>query len=308
MATFATCDDCDPEQSPSIGRPLPGTQVYILDRALQQVPVGVPGELYIGGAGLGRGYLHRPELTDERFILNPIPDAPSKRLYRTGDRGRWRPDGNIEFLGRTDRQVKLRGFRIELGEIESLLLRHPEVAEAAVLLAQDVAGEQRLVAYVVARSACAADFVAVLLRWLKEQLPEYMVPGGLVVLDQLPLSAVGKIERSALPMPALQAAGTQSVYEAPDSAIEQLVITVWQQVLCCERIGVHDNFFDLGGHSLRLAAVQSLLQSALAREVPMMDLFRYPTVRELAGHLSSPSAGGGAAALCPDSGDPRPRS
>ena len=294
LSTFSRCEALDAEQEPSIGRPIPGAEIHILDSALQPVPVGVPGELYIGGPGLARGYLNRPELTAERFIVNPLPEARSPRLYRTGDRARFRPDGCIEFLGRTDRQVKLRGFRIELGEIESLLLRHPEVAEAAVVLRTEPPGDPRLAAYVVPRQAealeLAAELAVRLTSYLKEQLPEPMVPPSFSVLARLPTSAVGKLERSALPSPALTAAATRPLYEAPAFEIERVIIAAWQEVLCCEGIGVRDNFFDLGGHSLRLAEVQSQLQAALLREVPMMDLFRYPTVRELAVHLSGSAA------------------
>ncbi len=304
LSTFSRCEDLDPEQPPSIGRPIPGVEVHILDSALQPVPVGVPGELYLGGLGLSRGYLNRPELTAERFICNPLPEARSPRLYRTGDRARFRPDGSIEFLGRLDRQVKLRGFRIELGEIESLLLGHPEVAEAAVVLRTDPPAEPRLCAYVVPQRAealeLATELVARLAGYLKEQLPEPMIPPSFAVLARLPSSAVGKLERSALPAPALTAAATRPLYEAPAFEIERVIIAVWQEVLCCEGIGVRDNFFDLGGHSLRLAEVQSQLQAALLREVQMMDLFRYPTVRELAVHLS----GSAAAAPAPGAGGP----
>lgn len=294
LSTFARCEGLDREQPPSIGRPIPGIAVYILDSALQPVPLGVPGELYIGGLGVARGYLNRPELTAERFIANPLPEASSPRLYRSGDRARFQPDGSIEFLGRIDRQVKLRGFRIELGEIESQLLGHSEVAEAAVVLRSDAPGEPRLCAYVVPRQAAAlelaAGLAAQLTGYLKERLPEYMIPPSFAVLARLPSSAVGKLERSALPAPAPAAAATRPLYEAPAFEIERVIIAAWQEVLGCDGIGVRDNFFDLGGHSLRLAEVQSQLQAALRREVPMMDLLRYPTVRELAVHLSGSAA------------------
>lgn len=288
MATCAECDD--PARAACIGRPLPNVQCYILDAARRQVPVGVPGELYLGGSGMTRGYLRRPELTEQRFIDNPLPGARSRTLYRTSDRVRWLPDGSIEFLGRTDRQIKLRGFRIEPAEIEAVLLRHPDVHEAAVLLHEAPGEEKRLAAYVVPRHTPRDNTNLTALptelgSWLKEQLPDYMVPQCFMIMHELPLSPTGKLEASALPPPAATPS-TRPLYEAPNSEIEQAIIAVWQNVLRWDRIGVRDNFFDLGGHSLLLAQVQGKLSSALSRDIRMMDLFRYPTVRELALHLS----------------------
>jgi len=288
---YATIAECrDPTETPPIGRPLANVQVYILDSALQQVPVGVPGELYIGGIGVARGYLGRPELTAERFLEAPIPGARSRRLYRTGDRARFRPDGNIEFLGRNDRQIKLRGFRIELGEIEALLLQRADVQEATVLLREDIAGDKRLVAYVVPRPSAGPDLSKELSRWLKERLPEYMVPSGHVVLEKMPLSVSGKLDRGALPAPSHQR--SNPAFNATLSDAERVITAVWQAVLGCDQVGLHESFFDLGGHSLRLAEVQARLHAAFRRDVPMLELFRRPTIHALAAYLggaSSPS-------------------
>jgi amino acid adenylation domain-containing protein len=284
-ATIAECSD--PTEVPPIGRPLANVQAYILDPALQQVPVGVPGELFIGGMGVARGYLRRSELTAERFVESPLPNARSSRLYKTGDRARWRPDGAIEFLGRTDRQIKLRGFRIEPSEIEALLAQRVDLQEAAVVLREDVPGDKLLVAYVVPRPPAGADLAQELSRWLKERLPEYMVPSAIVVLEKLPLSPSGKIDRRALPPPSEQRSG--SMFDVPQSEAERVIVAIWEAVLRRAPIGVHDNFFDIGGHSLRLAEVQSRLQAAFHCEVPMLDLFRRPTIRAMAAHLSGAS-------------------
>jgi amino acid adenylation domain-containing protein len=288
--TIAECSE--PIETPSIGRPLANVQVYILDSALQQVPVGVPGELFIGGIGVARGYLRRPELTAERFIESPLPEARSSRLYRTGDRVRWRPDGTIDFLGRNDRQVKLRGFRVEPGEIEEVLTQRADLQEAVVVVREDTPGDKRLVAYVVPRPPAGADLVKELSSWLKERLPEYMVPSSIVTMDRLPLSPNSKIDRRALPAPSERRSGP--VFEAPQSEAERVIAAIWQGILGRAEIGVRDNFFDIGGHSLRLAEVQARLQAAFRCEVPMLELLRRPTIRDLGAHLSgasSPSEG-----------------
>jgi len=280
--TFAECND--PTEIPPIGRPIPGTQVYILDRAMQPVPIGVPGELYIGGIGLARGYLRRPELTTERFCANPFATG-GPRLYKTGDRVRFRPDGNIIFLGRTDRQIKLRGFRIELGEIEVLLAQHPDVAEAAVVLREDAPGDKRLAAYVVPRPPATLEPPAALTSWIKARVPEHMMPSSFTVLERLPLSPNGKLDRNALPTPTQNRAAA-SAYEPPRTEVERVIVETWREVLHREHVGVQDNFFDLGGHSLMLAEVLARLQAKLRTSVTMLDLFQHPTVRDLAARLS----------------------
>jgi amino acid adenylation domain-containing protein len=272
----------------TIGRPFHNVQAYVLDTRLRPVPVGVPGELYIGGLGLARGYLGRPELTAERFIPHPFSREPGARLYRTGDLARWREDGQLEYLGRTDFQVKLRGYRIEPGEIEARLLEHPGLREAVVVRA-GAAGEERLVAYVVARTSAggARPGAADLRAHLRTSLPEYMVPAVFCFLDALPLSASGKIDRRALPLPDSGPPASEAALALPHTELERRITAIWKDVLRLEQVGIHDNFFDLGGHSLLLANLRTQLRQQLSIEVPMVDLFQYTTIHSLAGRLGS---------------------
>jgi amino acid adenylation domain-containing protein len=264
-----------------IGRPIANTQLYVLDSRLRPVPVGVPGELYIGGAGVARGYLRRPSLTAERFLPDPFGSRPGGRLYRTGDLARWRPDGELEFLGRADDQVKIRGYRIELGEVESALRRHPAIREAAVVAREDTPGDRRLVAYVVADEPSPPD-AAELRRWLGETLPEYMIPSAIVALEALPLTPNGKLDRDALPAPEQVGPAAARGYEPPRGPIEEAVAAAWAEVLGRERVGAHDSFLDLGGHSLMVAQVQSRLLAEFGVELPLRALFEAPTVAALA--------------------------
>ena len=234
----------------SIGRPIDQTQLYVLDNYLRPVPVGVTGELYIGGAGLARGYLGRPGLTAERFLPDPVGQTPGARLYRTGDLARWRQDGSLECLGRIDHQVKVRGFRIELGEIEAALLNHAAVREAVVIARQDASGEKNLVAYAVFREGAALPTAGDIRQHLHELLPEYMVPPVYVVLDALPLTPNGKIDRQALPDPDQARLTEESRYVPPRGPIEEALVGIWSEVIGREGIGVQDNFFEVGGHSL----------------------------------------------------------
>ncbi|HKS35992.1 MAG TPA: amino acid adenylation domain-containing protein [Verrucomicrobiae bacterium] len=265
-----------PEGRATIGRPIGNTQVYILDRNLQPVPVGVPGELFIGGAGLARGYLNRPELTAERFIGNPFSGDPSARIYRTGDRARYLADGNIEFLGRQDYQVKVRGFRIELGEIEAALRQHASVSASVVIVRQDTPGDARLVAYVVMRPG-AADNASALRRFLKEKLPAHMVPSAFVQLERIPLTPNGKTDRRALPAPDVAPSGVEqpSTQRTPTEAT---LAEVWRDVLGLKQVGVNDDFFELGGHSLLVTQVLSRIRETFQVEVPMRRFFERPTI------------------------------
>lgn len=270
-----------------IGRPIANTRVYILNRALQPVPVGVAGEIYIGGAALACGYLNRPELTAERFIPEPFSGELQARMYRTGDVGRWRADGTIEYLGRNDFQVKIRGFRIELAEIEGQLLRHERVKEATVMARQhqDEPGEKRLVAYVVPRDPTQLPGVLDLRAKLSAALPEYMVPSAFVILEQMPLTSTGKLDRRALPVPELSTFSSRS-YEPPQGEVEEMLAGIWQSVLNVERVGRHDDFFELGGHSLLMVKIMERLRRVgLATEV--RRIFENPTVAALAGVLAS---------------------
>jgi acyl carrier protein len=249
-----------------------------LDGRGEPVPVGVSGELYIGGAGVARGYLNRPELTAERFIESPF--VAGDRLYRTGDLGRYLPDGNIEFLGRADFQVKIRGYRIELGEIEARLAQYPGVQDAVVLAREDVPGEKRLVGYYTLVDEADPIDAALLRQHLSTALPDYMVPAAFVLLDELPLTPNGKLDRRALPVPDDTAYAKQG-YEAPIGETEIALAAIWSEVLGIERVGRHDNFFDLGGHSLLAARVVARVRDELGIELPLRTLFATPTVEAL---------------------------
>jgi amino acid adenylation domain-containing protein/FkbM family methyltransferase len=256
-----------------IGRPIANTQLYILDGEGQVVPEGVVGELYIGGAGVARGYLNRPELTAEKFVTNPFGEG---RLYRSGDLARYLSSGEIEYVGRADEQVKLRGYRIELGEIEAVLAEHPSVRESAVILRED-AGEKRIVAYVAGDEGCADE----LRQYAKEQLPVYMVPAAFVMLESLPLTTNGKLDRRALPAPE-QAGSTADSYIAPRTEVEEVLAEIWAEVLHVERVGVEDNFFDIGGHSLLATQLLARIRETFAVDISLKALFEQPTVAALA--------------------------
>ncbi|NJS12148.1 MAG: amino acid adenylation domain-containing protein [Microcoleus sp. CSU_2_2] len=314
-----------------IGRPLANTQIYILDRQLQPVPIGVPGEMHIGGAGVARGYLNRPDLTAEKFIINPFTDDPNARLYKTGDAVRYLPDGNIEFIGRIDYQVKIRGFRIELGEIEAALEQHPAVQQAVVLAREDVPGSKRLVAYVLPNpeALLAGDLDASqvpialqsdssdnrslttdavpqqqqildtsnLRNFLKERLPDYMIPAGFVLLDALPMSPNGKVDRRALASQKWQPTGIafdEVTAVSPRDDLELQVAKIWEKVLGIESIGVKDNFFEKGGHSLLAIRLLAEIDRTFDKNLPLSAIFQSPTVEQLANILrdnewSSPS-------------------
>ncbi|MDQ3803310.1 MAG: amino acid adenylation domain-containing protein [Acidobacteriota bacterium] len=265
---------------PPIGRPIANTQVYLLNESLQPVPTGVPGELYIGGVCLARGYLGRPGLTAERFVPNPFGDAGT-RLYKTGDLARYLPDGSIEFLGRLDDQVKVRGFRVELGEIEAVLGRHPAVQDGVVTARDDVAGGKRLVAYVVPRPGAVVS-AGDLRSFLQKELPEYMVPSAYVPLDRLPLTPSGKVARRSLPEPQYSRLDAEESYVAPRTSAEETLAGIWADVLKLDRVGRHDNFFSIGGHSLLATQVMARSNEAFRVEVPLRALFDKPSVAALA--------------------------
>jgi natural product biosynthesis luciferase-like monooxygenase protein len=273
----------------AIGRPIANTRLYLLDRHANPVPVGVTGELYIGGDGLARGYFRHPGLTAERFVPDPFGPEPGRRMYRTGDLARYRPDGNVEFLGRVDQQVKLRGFRIELEEIEAALNEHPTVREAVVSAREDAQGDKRLVAYVVPAQPSLLK-VGELRNHLRRRLPDYMVPAAFVLLEALPLTSNGKVNRKALPDPGGSALHSRGGYAAPRSDVERAVAAIWQQALGVEKVGRYDNFFELGGHSLLMVQVHSQLREAFGKEVPIIKLLEHPTVSSLSKFLAEEQA------------------
>lgn len=273
-------------QNVSIGRPILNTTVFVLDELRRPVPIGVPGELYIGGAGVARGYLNRPELTAEKFILDPFSKDATARLYRTGDVVRYSADGNIEFVGRVDNQIKIRGFRVELGEIEQALRNHPGVTDSVVVLFEDDAGDKRLVAYVVPAGESQLTLTE-LRNFLKAKLPSYMLPAALETIAALPLLPNGKIDRRALPEPRQVRPETFESFVAPRTLMEALLASAWCEALKLERVGVHDNFFELGGHSLLAARVVSNLRHTMQIDLGMVDVLRSPTIAELAALLES---------------------
>jgi amino acid adenylation domain-containing protein len=272
----------------SIGKPIANTQIYILDKDRNLVPRGAVGELCIGGDGLARGYLHRDELTRERFV--PSPFVRNALIYRTGDTARWLPDGTVECLGRIDGQVKIRGYRIELGEIESSLAGHAGVKQCVVVAREDIPGNKFLVAYLVPQSAGSPPATADLRAYLKKTLPEYMIPAAFLALERLPLTPNGKIDRKALPAPAERNADTVSESDAPRDVIEQMLSRIWAKVLGVKRVGRHDNFFDLGGHSLLAVRIVADVGKLFSTRLPLATLLQAPTVADLAEILRSKSS------------------
>ena len=264
-----------------IGQPIDNTQIYLLDKDLQPVPMGIPGEICIGGVGLARGYLGRPEMTSEKFIPNPFSTEHDERLYRTGDLGRFLPDGNIEFIGRTDYQVKVRGFRIELGEIESILNNHRLVKQSVVVLQGDDLANKKLAAYVIPEDNTTLS-VNDLRDQVRKYLPEYMMPSGFKIMDYLPLNASGKVDRRRLPDIDADPREREAAYVPPQTGLERNIASIWQEVLKVEIVGMDDNFFDLGGHSLLMTKAHVRLQQVLEQEFSIIELFSHPTVRSLA--------------------------
>jgi thioester reductase-like protein len=291
-AYFESTDLDLPQDRPvPIGRPFANTRIHILDHNLQPVPAGVPGELHVGGSGVARGYFKDPELTAKKFISDPFSGRPGERLFRSGDLARYLPDGRIELLGRIDHQVKVRGFRIEPGEIECVLCQHPGVRQAIVVAHGDTPESKRLVAYLTGLDPAPAP--QELRAFLKEKLPEYMVPSSFLMLEALPLSPNGKVDRKALPAPERPRAELSRSFEPPRSDLEKTLAGIWAEVLQLDQVGIRDNFFDLGGHSLALVRVMSRVRDALKVEVPLRHFFEKPTIAELAGLIEDLSRSGG---------------
>ncbi len=272
----------------SIGRPIANTEIYILDAQLQPVPIGITGDLYIGGVGLARGYWQRPDLTGDKFRPHPFSTAPTARIYQTGDLARYLPNGKIECLGRADFQVKLRGFRIELGEIEALLCQHPTIAQAIAIIREDLPGDRRLVAYLVPTTSSApSPTTSELRQFLQQKLPDYFLPAAMVVLPALPLTPNGKIDRQALPAPATTNFQLQTSFVAPTTPTEISLAAIWVQVLRIDRVGTGDDFFELGGHSLLATQVISRARQTFAIDIPLQSLFEQPTIAGLASRIDT---------------------
>ena len=305
---WATITEIEPTQTKGgaapIGRPLPNVQIFILNSELEPVPAGVPGDLYIGGHGLARGYHHRPALTAEKFRPHPFSSEPGARLYKTGDLARYLPDGQIEFLGRIDHQVKIRGFRIELGEIEATLIEHPAVQEAVVMAREDAPGQPRLVAYIIPRQdraptkkamptsstngeAGPGQLTGELRRYLQTTLPDYMIPAAFILMDTLPLTPNRKVDRRALPAPDTSRPDLAASYVPPGTRVEQTIAGLWSELLGLEKVGRHDNFFELGGHSLLATQLVSRLRAACQVDLPIPMLFESPTVARLAERIET---------------------
>jgi acyl-coenzyme A synthetase/AMP-(fatty) acid ligase len=280
-STFATVprDDREPV---TIGRAIANSQAYVLDQEMRPVPLGVMGELFLGGEGLARGYLQRPEITAERFVPNPFSEVQGKRLYCTGDQARWRTDGTLEFLGRLDHQIKLRGYRIEMGEIETALMKHASV-EQAVVITKGEASEKKLVAYLVSKDSSNPVEIATLREHLHRMVPEYMMPAAYIVLEKFPLTRNGKVDRKALPEPEHKA----KEYVAPSTLIEEALAEIWSEVLKVKRPGITDNFFEAGGHSLLAVQLISRVREVLHIDLPVRQLFERPTIETMAHYISN---------------------
>ncbi len=288
----------DPQHgSVPIGRPIANTQLYVLDESLQPVPIGATGELFIGGAGVARGYLNRPELTRERFLPDPFSGRPGARIYKTGDLARYRSDGILEYLGRVDNQVKVRGYRIELGEIDATLAGEPQVQSCTVVVREDVPGNKQLVAYVVARNGEAPPVPDEMRRFLKERLPEYMVPAHFVLLEALPLTQNGKIDRNALPAPTYKDTSVTQEYVAPHTPMERALSEIWTDLLKLERISVHDDVLELGASSLMVIGAVSRIRGAVGIVIDMQVVFENPTIAKMALALDETKGESGTSAL-----------
>ncbi|GER91695.1 hypothetical protein KDW_58570 [Dictyobacter vulcani] len=278
-------EDVEQGRASVIGRAIPDLQLYVLNSALQPVPIGVAGQLYVGGAGLASGYLNRADLTAQRFIQSPFT-SEKQRLYQTGDMVRYRADGELEYLGRMDQQVKIRGFRIELGEIENQLLKLPGIQACTVQVAADAQGGKRLIGYLVQEEDSAWE-TGVLRRQLQAVLPDYMLPALFITLPELPLTANGKLDRRALPAPDKAASQGTREFVAPRDPVEEIVVDLWKEVLGLEAVSIYDNFFEIGGHSLLATQLLSHLRELLQLDIPLRDLFEKPVLADFAQHLQT---------------------
>jgi amino acid adenylation domain-containing protein len=280
--TYRPLTSADVDRGCFIGKPITDLKVYILDRNLQRVPVGVAGEICVAGAGVARGYMNRDELTAARFVSDPFDSNSEARLYKSGDLARRLPDGELEYLGRLDHQVKIRGFRVELGEIEAALTRHPDIREAAVLYCEIEGGEKRLVAYLTIRQQSTPPLTGEIRRFLQRTLPDYMLPTTFVALAEFPLTSNGKIDRKSLPAPGSGSLDSTVCFVSPRNTIEKVLVQIWADVLKLEQISIVDNFFELGGHSLSAIQVASRIRATLRVDLPLRTLFEAFTIETLA--------------------------
>jgi amino acid adenylation domain-containing protein len=285
--TYRPLTKKDTDSGSIIGQPIPDLKFYILDKNQNLAPTGVSGEIYVGGAGVAREYLNRPQLTKERFIKNPFSDRDDDRLYRTGDLARYIDGDDIEYLGRIDHQIKIRGFRIELGEIEAVINNYADVKEAVVTVRDDVSEEKRIVAYLMKKQNDEFDVLS-LRSYLFKQLPEYMVPSDFVLLEEFPLTASGKLDIKKLPAPEGERYSGND-YVTPQNQLEKTIAGIWQKYLNVNKIGIDDNFFDLGGHSLLMVKVNNDLKQSLKKDISIVEMYRYPTIKTLSESLSSES-------------------
>jgi acyl-CoA synthetase (AMP-forming)/AMP-acid ligase II len=282
ISTAAEVHPCNQASTPPVvGRPLANFKIHILDRFFEPVTVKVPGEIFVGGDGLAQGYLNRPDLTAEKFLPDPFSSTPGARLYRTGDLARYSADGQIEFLGRLDFQVNIRGYRIELGEIETALSQFPTIEKAVVVLKGDESSEKHLVAYVASKNRDLRT--GEVLNHLRRRLPEYMIPAAIVVLDHIPLTPNGKVDRRSLPEPDLKAARNELVYEPPSNPAQQALSEIWSEVLKVDQVGINDDFIQLGGHSLLATQVIARVRDRFEIDLPVRSVFERPTIKEFAG-------------------------
>jgi acyl-coenzyme A synthetase/AMP-(fatty) acid ligase len=286
-STYEFSHQEDFKHSPPIGKPNLNEKIFILDKHHSPVPIGVTGEIYIGGKGLSRGYLNRPKLTSRNFIPNPFSNNEGRRLYKTGDMARYLPDGNIEFIGRVDYQIKMRGYRIELGEIEATLTSCDHVESAVVSLFEPIDGNKILAAYVVVSNDKTVTALN-LQKYLQNKLPEFMIPTSYTIMESFPLTPNGKINRLGFPPPDLSRPELEVPLVEPNSTLEKVLISIWKEVLNLDEIGVHDNFFDLGGHSLLVTQVISRINQTSSSPITIRDFFDAPTIAELASIIDDP--------------------
>ncbi len=284
-STYSIVTPQDTKKEPSIGKPVKNVQLYVLDEDMKPCPIGVKGEIYIGGRGVGRGYLRRPDLNNDSFIYNPFVDEEGGRLYKTGDIGYYQSDHNIAFVGRKDYQVKIRGFRVELEEIETVFNQHPMIINSVVIAKEISNGQKRLIGYVVFSDEKKSLTEVELSKWLKDKLPDYMIPTSFVIMDKLPLASNGKVDRKGLPEPFIEYAERKTEYIPPRNMIEEKLTKIWSEVLDLKEVGINDTFFEVGGNSISGIQLISRIRKNFKIEIPVHILFELPNIAELAEYI-----------------------